>query len=78
MLLSMKKSYSTDLTNTEWEYLEPLVEAPNKRGRPKTHLTCRILHKLPPSNPRSLLFAPARPCAEHEMLWYRIKMQECA
>jgi putative transposase len=42
----MKKSYSTDLTNTEWEYLEPLVEAPNKRGRPKTHSSREILNAV--------------------------------
>src|SRR5918994_160156 len=42
----MKKSYSTDLTNVEWEYLEPHVEAPNKRGRPKTHSSRQILNAI--------------------------------
>jgi len=42
----MIKSYSTDLTNTEWEYLEPLVEAPNERGRPKTHSSREILNAI--------------------------------
>src|ERR671910_692469 len=42
----MKKSYSTDLTNVEWEYLEPHVEAPNKRGRPKTHSSREILNAI--------------------------------
>ena len=35
----MKCCYSTDLTDAEWECLEPHVSPPNKRGRPKTHTT---------------------------------------
>jgi putative transposase len=35
----MKRSYSTDLTDIEWEYLEPHVPAPRKRGRPRIHAT---------------------------------------
>src|SRR5215213_1123124 len=31
----MKRSYSTDLTDAEWEYLELHVPPPNKRGQPK-------------------------------------------
>ena len=42
----MKKSYSTDLTNAEWEYLETHVEAPNKRGRPKTHSSREIFNAI--------------------------------
>jgi putative transposase len=42
-LLSMKRSYPTDLTNTEWGCLESHVPAPNGRGRPKTHSTREIL-----------------------------------
>ncbi len=39
----MKRSYSTDLTDLEWEYLEPHVAAPSKRGRPRIHATPKIL-----------------------------------
>ena len=39
----MKRSYSTDLTDAEWEYLEPHVPAPIKRGRPRIHTTREIL-----------------------------------
>ena len=39
----MKKSYSTDLSNAEWECLEPHVPAPNKRGRPRAHAAREIL-----------------------------------
>jgi putative transposase len=39
----MKTSYSTDLTDTEWGYLEPYVPAPSRRGRPKVHAARRIL-----------------------------------
>src|SRR5215208_2977185 len=42
----MKRSYSTDLTDTEWERLELHVPPPNKRGRPKTHSTREILNAI--------------------------------
>src|SRR5215210_748748 len=42
----MKKSYSTDLSDTEWGCLEIHVPAPNKRGRPKTHSTREILNAV--------------------------------
>jgi putative transposase len=42
----MKRSYSTDLTDAEWEYLELHVPPPNKRGRPKTHSTREILNAI--------------------------------
>jgi putative transposase len=45
-LLSMKMSYSTDLSDAEWEYLEPHVPAPSKRGRPKTHSSREILNAI--------------------------------
>jgi putative transposase len=40
----MKRSYSTVLTNAEWECIEPYVPAPSKRGRPKIHATREILN----------------------------------
>jgi putative transposase len=42
----MKRSYSTDLTNAEWERLQLHVPPPNKRGRPKTHSTREILNAI--------------------------------
>jgi transposase len=42
----MKGSYFTDLSGTEWEWLELYVPAPNKLGRPKTHTTREILNAI--------------------------------
>jgi putative transposase len=42
----MEKCYSTDLSDEEWECLEPHVPAPNKRGRPRTHGTPEILNAV--------------------------------
>src|SRR5215204_7437874 len=42
----MEKCYSTDLSDDEWECLELLVPAPNKRGRPRTHGTREILNAI--------------------------------
>ena len=42
----MKRSYSTDLTDVEWECLELHVPAPSKRGRPEIHNTRKILNAI--------------------------------
>jgi len=42
----MKRSYPTNLTDTEWKVLEPHVPAPNKRGRPKAHTTRQIVNAI--------------------------------
>jgi putative transposase len=42
----MKRSYSTDLCDAEWESLKVHVPPPNKRGRPKTHTTREILNAI--------------------------------
>jgi putative transposase len=42
----MKRSYSTDLSDDEWEWLQLHVPAPNKRGRPRTHDTREILNAI--------------------------------
>jgi transposase len=42
----MKRSYSIDLSDAEWECLKPHVPPPNNRGRPKTHTTREILHAI--------------------------------
>jgi putative transposase len=39
----MKRSYSTNLTDSEWECLKPHIPPPNKRGRPRVHTTREIL-----------------------------------
>src|ERR671921_63771 len=42
----MKRSYSTDLTNAEWECLKLYVPPPNKRGRAKIHSTREIFNAI--------------------------------
>jgi putative transposase len=42
----MKKSYSTDLTDAEWECIKPYVPAPSKRGRPRIHGSRIILDAI--------------------------------
>ena len=39
----MKRSYSTNLTDPEWECLKPHIPPPNKLGRPRVHTTREIL-----------------------------------
>jgi putative transposase len=45
-LRGMKKSYSTDLTDAEWECIKPYVPAPSKRGRPRIHGSRIILDAI--------------------------------
>jgi putative transposase len=42
----MKRSYATDLSDTEWECLEPHVPPPSKRGQPTVHATRQILNAI--------------------------------
>ena len=42
----MKRSYSTNLTDAEWECLKLYVPPPNKRGRPKIHSTREIFNAI--------------------------------
>jgi putative transposase len=42
----MQRSYSTNLTDAEWECLKLHVPPPNKRGRPKIHSTREILNAI--------------------------------
>jgi putative transposase len=42
----MKRSYSTDLTDAEWECLRCHLPPPNKRGRPRIHSTRKILEAV--------------------------------
>ena len=39
----MRRRYPTDLSDAEWEYIEPYLTSPNKRGRPKIHSLRRVL-----------------------------------
>jgi putative transposase len=39
----MRRSYSTDLSDAEWKCLQPHIPPPNKRGRPRTHATRKVL-----------------------------------
>ena len=42
----MERIYSTDLSDPEWECLEPHVPSPNTRGRPRVHTTRQILDAI--------------------------------
>ena len=39
----MRRSYSTDLTDAEWECIEPHIRSASKRGRPKIHSLRHVL-----------------------------------
>src|SRR5215207_3079486 len=39
----MRRRYPTDLSDAEWECIEPYLMSPNKRGRPKIHSLRRVL-----------------------------------
>jgi putative transposase len=39
----MSRRYSTDLTDAEWECIEPHIRSPSKRGRPKVHSLRHVL-----------------------------------
>jgi putative transposase len=42
----MGKPYPSDLSDTEWGWLEPHVPPPNKRGRPRAHAAREILDAI--------------------------------
>src|SRR5215213_11775258 len=42
----MQKCYLTDLSDGEWEWLQPYILAPNKRGRPRIHDTRQVLNAV--------------------------------
>jgi putative transposase len=39
----MRRRYPTDLTDAEWECIEPHIRSPSKRGRPKIHSLRHVL-----------------------------------
>jgi len=40
------KKYATDLSDDEWDYIEPYLPAPTGRGRPKIHGSRAILNAI--------------------------------
>ncbi len=42
----MKRTYPTDLTDAEWEHIEPFVPAPKCRGRQRIHSPREILNAV--------------------------------
>ena len=42
----MRKPYPTDLTDAEWNYIEPHLPAPKGLGRPRTHSLREILDAI--------------------------------
>jgi putative transposase len=42
----MRKAYQSDLSDTEWSFLETLLPLPNTTGRPKMHSTREVLNAI--------------------------------
>jgi len=42
----MRKPYPTDLSDAEWNYIEPYLPAPTGHGRPRTHSLREILNAI--------------------------------
>src|SRR3712207_398512 len=42
----MRKAYPTDLSDAEWNYIEPHMPAPKGYGRPRTHSLREILNAI--------------------------------
>jgi hypothetical protein len=45
-LARMRKRYPTDLSDAEWNYLEPHLPAPEEFGRPRVHCLREILNAI--------------------------------
>jgi putative transposase len=45
-LARMRKRYPTDLSDAEWNYIEPHLPAPKGYGRPRTHSLREILNAI--------------------------------
>ena len=41
-----RKTYKTDLTDAEWQRLEPLLPAPKTAGRPRLYTTREIINAI--------------------------------
>ncbi len=44
--MKTRRSYSTDLSNEEWEILQPLVPEAMPGGRPRAHQTRELLDAI--------------------------------
>ena len=55
-----RQAYDTDLTDTEWNRLEPLVPAPKPGGRPPQHTRREIVNLLRDSQRRRVKTAAPR------------------
>jgi putative transposase len=42
----MRKPYSTDLSDAEWDHLEPHLPPPNATGRPRVYRICEIINAI--------------------------------
>ena len=42
----MRKRYPTDLSDAEWNYIQPHLPAPKGHGRPRTHSLREILNAV--------------------------------
>ncbi len=42
----MRTAYQTDLSDSEWSYIEPYLPTPKNTGRPRTHTTREILDAI--------------------------------
>jgi len=72
----MNRSYTTDLTDPEWEYLKPYISSPNKRGRPRIHsprviLDAIFFYVLRSGCPWRLLLPCCFPPWETVYCWFR-------
>jgi putative transposase len=45
-LARMRKRYPKDLSDGEWNYIEPHMPAPTRHGRPRTHSLREILNAI--------------------------------
>ena len=45
-LAGMRKPYPTDLSDAEWNYIEPHMPATMGHGRPRTHSLREILNAI--------------------------------
>ena len=45
-LAGMRKPYQTDLSDAEWNYIEPHLPTANGYGRPRTHSLREILNAV--------------------------------
>jgi transposase len=64
--------YATDLTDSQWELIEPPLPAPNRRGRPRTldrrQIVNAIFYLLRTGNRLPMAYAtPRHACLEHRL-----------